>query len=93
MIYVHIKVWATRLVEKDLCVDMAGTTVSQCVSLTTPCSKRSPLISNCYKILNVYFVLWLFPYESVAKSRRSIDSSLNHTDTGADVLGLGPGGG
>lgn len=33
------------------------------------------------------------PYESVAKSRRSIDSSLNHTDTGADVLGLGREGG
>ena len=65
----HIKVWATHLVEKDLCVDMSSATVSQCVYLTTPCSKRSPLISNCYKILDVYFVLWLFHYESVAKSR------------------------
>lgn len=41
MIYVHIKVWAARLVEKDLCVDMAGTTVSQCVFDNTLFKERS----------------------------------------------------
>lgn len=66
--------------------------VSMCVFDNTLFKEKSTDF-NCYKILNVYFVLWLFPYESVAKSRQSIDSSLNHTDTGADVLGLGPGGG
>lgn len=63
--------------------------VSMCVFDNTLFKEKSTDFKLLSKILNVYFVLWLFPYESVAKSRRSIDSSLNHTDTGADVFGLG----
>ena len=42
VIYMHIKVWATLLVEKDLYVDMASAPVSQHVSSTTPCSEETP---------------------------------------------------